>query len=94
VLKRPRSPYRPGRQSAWVKHKARCGVEGVLLSVHRDRDGQWQAICDVVGRRVRPLAGARSGALVGRPIRIVYSRVEGDGGLREARLRLSLPVGP
>jgi len=92
VLKRPRSAYRPGRQSAWVKHKARCGAQGVLLSVHQDRDGQWQAICNVEGRRVRALAGARSSTLIGRPVSIVYSRVDADGGLREARLA-SLPVG-
>jgi ATP-dependent DNA ligase len=93
VLKRPRSPYRPGRQSAWVKHKARCSAEGVLLSVYQDRDGQWQAICDVDGRRVRALAGARSSTLIERPVSIVYSRADADGGLREARLA-SVAVGP
>ena len=92
VLKRPRSAYRPGRQSAWVKHKARCGAQGILLSVHQDRDGQWQAICNVEGRRVRALAGARSSTLIGRPVSIVYSRVDAGGGLREARLA-SLPLG-
>jgi ATP-dependent DNA ligase len=86
VLKRERSTYRPGRESAWVKHKARCSAEAVVLSVHQDRDGHWQAICNVDGRRVRALAGARAGELVGRPVSIVYSRIDADGGLREARL--------
>ena len=86
VLKRPRSAYRPGRQAAWVKHKARCSAEGVLLSVHQARGGQWQAICNVDGRWVRALAEARATALVGRPVSIVYSRIDADGGLREARI--------
>ena len=86
VLKRPGSTYRPGRHAAWVKHKARRVADGVLLSVHQDRDGQWQAVCDVAGRRVRALAGAQSSELLGRPVQLVYSRVDADGGLREARL--------
>lgn len=91
VLKRPRSIYRPGRQSTWVKHKARCTTEGVLLSARQDRDGQWQALCDVAGRWVRALAGPRTAELVGRPVTLVYSRVDADGGLREARLAEGLP---
>jgi bifunctional non-homologous end joining protein LigD len=91
VLKRPRSAYRPGRQSAWVKHKARCSTEGVVLSVHQDGDGQWQAICNVAGRWVRALAGARASELIGHPVTIVYSRVDADGGLREASIA-AVPV--
>jgi bifunctional non-homologous end joining protein LigD len=91
VLKRPRSTYRPGRQSAWVKHKARCSAEGVVLSVHQDRDGQWQAICNVDGRWVRALTGAGARGLIGRPVSIVYSRIDADGGLREARIA-AVPV--
>lgn len=91
VLKRPRSTYRPGRQSAWVKHKARCAAEGVVLSVHRDRDGQWQTICDVDGRWVRALTGAGATELIGLPVTIVYSRIDADGGLREAHIA-AVPV--
>ena len=58
VLKRPNSPYRPGRQRAWLKHKARYTVDGPLLSVRQGRDGQWYGVCDVDGRRVSVLAGA------------------------------------
>jgi bifunctional non-homologous end joining protein LigD len=87
VLKRPGSAYRPGRHSVWVKHKARCSLSGVLVSVRQDRNGQWNAICDVGGRRVHAFAGAHAGELVGQVVQLMYSRVDADGGLREARIR-------
>jgi ATP-dependent DNA ligase len=65
VLKRPGSTYRPGRHSSWIKHKARCSTPGILLAVYQARDGTWQATCEVEGRRVRALAGARARALAG-----------------------------
>jgi ATP-dependent DNA ligase len=86
VLKRPKSTYRPGRQRVWLKHKARCTSEGMLLSVHRDRHGQWHGVCDVDGRRVSVLAGARSADQIGEVVTLVYSRVDADGGLREVRI--------
>ena len=86
VLKRPSSMYRPGRQRVWLKHKARHTAEGMLLSVHRDRHGQWHAVCDVNGRRVSVLAGARSADQIGEVLTLVYSRVDADGDLREVRI--------
>jgi bifunctional non-homologous end joining protein LigD len=86
VLKRPNSIYGPGRQRAWLKHKARHEVESVLLSVRQGRDGQWHGVCDVDGRRVSVLAGASSVDRVGGAVRLVYSRVDADGDLREVRI--------
>ena len=86
VLKRPRSIYRPGRQSAWGKHKVRCTTEGVLLSVRQDHAGQWQAICDVAGRWVRALGGARSRASRRPPLASTreYTRLTGCDELATA----------
>ncbi len=86
VLKRPGSVYRPGRQAAWVKHKARHVAPGRLLTVRQGRDGEWRAVCEVKGRRVTVLAGARTAVWIGRPVELAYSRVDADGGLREARI--------
>ena len=86
VLKRPNSPYRPGRQRAWLKHKARYTADGLLLSVRQGRDGQWRGVCDVDGRRVSVLAGASWVDRVGEVLTLVYSRVDADGDLREVRI--------
>jgi ATP-dependent DNA ligase len=86
VLKRPNSPYRPGRQRAWLKHKARHKADGLLLGVRRGRDGQWYGVCDVDGRRVSVLAGASWVDRVGEVLTLVYSRVDTNGGLREVRI--------
>lgn len=91
VLKRPRSTYRAGRHASWVKHKARCSIPGTLLAVYQDRDGTWQATCEVDGHRVRALAGARAPTQVDSAVEGIYSRVDADGGLREARIA-ALPV--
>jgi bifunctional non-homologous end joining protein LigD len=86
VLKRPKSTYRSGRQRVWLKHKARHIIEGLLLSVRQSRDGQWHGVCDVDGRRVSVLAGARWVDRVGEVLTLVYSRVDADGDLREVRI--------
>jgi bifunctional non-homologous end joining protein LigD len=86
VLKRPNSPYRPGRQRAWLKHKARHAADGLLLSVRQGRDRQWYGVCDVDGRRVSVLAGASWVDRVGEVLTLVYSRVDTNGDLREVRI--------
>jgi ATP-dependent DNA ligase len=86
VLKRPRSLYRPGRNSAWVKHKARHTVAGELVAVRQDHKGQCYAICEVDGGRVVALASTEASEQVGEPVTLVYSRVDADGTLREVRL--------
>ena len=86
VLKRRGSIYRAGRGRAWLKHKARYTTEAVLLDVRRDRDGQWHAICDLGARRMAAVAGPGAMDRVGEAVTVVYSRVDADGGLREARL--------
>ena len=86
VLKRRRSTYRSGRQSAWVKHKARHIAQGSAVEVREDRNGWRWVFCDVDGRRVVASAAGADESVVGRPVRIVYSRVDADGSLREARI--------
>jgi bifunctional non-homologous end joining protein LigD len=86
LLKRPNSPYRPGRQRAWLKHKARYTADGLLLSIRQGRDGQWYGACDVDGRRVSVLAGASWLDRVGEVLTLVYSRVDTNGDLREVRI--------
>jgi hypothetical protein len=86
VLKRPGSAYRPGRHRAWLKHKTRFVARAELRSVHQDRDGCWHAICDIDGRRVHAIAGARTAERIGHVVELVDSRVDADGSLREARV--------
>ena len=86
VLKRPGSAYRAGRHRAWIKQKARLTARVELRSVHQDRDGLWHAVCDLDGRRVHAFAGARTAERIGRLVDLAYSRVDADGGLREARV--------
>ena len=86
VLKRQSSVYRAGRSTRWLKHKARYSTGGVLLAVRQERQRHWHAVCDVGGRRVGCFAGADAVDQVGEAVRLVYSRVDADGGLREARL--------
>ena len=87
VLKRLGSAYRPGRHRTWIKRKARFVARAELRSVHQDREGRWHALCELDGRRVHALASARTRELVREPVDLVYSRVDADGGLREARIR-------
>jgi ATP-dependent DNA ligase len=91
VLKRPGSTYRVGRHAAWVKHKARHLATGTLLAVRQGRDGKWHAYCDVEGRRVTVLAGAPTAALIGCSVELAYSRLDANGGLREARITTAVP---
>ena len=86
VLKRPGSAYRPGRGRAWLKRKARLTASAELCSVRQDRDGQWHALCELDGQRVHALAGARTAERIGQVVELVYSRVDADGSLREARV--------
>ena len=86
VLKRVGSAYRPGRHRTWIKRKARFVAHAQLRSVHQDREGRWHALCEIDDRRVHALASARTRELIGEPVDLVYSRVDADGSLREARV--------
>jgi hypothetical protein len=86
VLKRSGSAYRPGRQSAWRKVKARHRATVTLRSLAAGRDGKVYAVCDLAGRRVVALSGRDLASRVGREVELVYSRVDADGSLREARI--------
>jgi len=46
----------------------------------------WHAVCDLDGRRVHTVAGPRTAERVGQVVELVYSRVDADGTLREARV--------
>ena len=91
VLKRLGSAYRPGRHRTWIKQKARFVARAELRSVHQDREGCWHALCEIDGRRVHSLASAQTRNLIGEPVELVYSRVDADGGLREARIASRVP---
>jgi hypothetical protein len=86
VLKRLGSSYRPGRHRAWLKRKARFVARAELRSVHQERHGCWHALCDIDDRRVHALAGARTVERLGQLVELIYSRVDADGSLREARV--------
>jgi hypothetical protein len=86
VLKRLGSAYRPGRHRTWIKHKARFVARAQLRSVRQHRDGQWHALCELEGRRVHAVAGARTADRIGQLVELVYSRVDANGSLREARV--------
>jgi ATP-dependent DNA ligase len=86
VLKRPGSAYRPGRHRAWIKRKARFVARAELRSIRQDPEGRWHALCELDDRHVHVLAGARTAERVGQLVDLVYSRVDADGSLREARV--------
>jgi ATP-dependent DNA ligase len=86
VLKRLGSSYRPGRHRTWIKQKARFTAHAELHSVHQDHEGRWHALCKLDGRRVHALAGARTAERIGQLVELLYSRVDADGSLREARI--------
>jgi hypothetical protein len=56
-----------------------------LLEVREDREKRYWAICDVDGKRVAVAASNGTRNTEGRAVTIVYSRIDADGGLREAR---------
>jgi ATP-dependent DNA ligase len=85
VLKRSGSAYRPGRQSAWQKVKAHHRATVTLRSLAAGRDGKTYAVCDLEGRRIVALSGQHLASRVGGEVQLVYSRVDADGSLREAR---------
>ena len=78
--------YRAGRHRAWLKHKAEFTTRAELCAVRQDRDGRWHAICNIDGRRIHAVAGPRTAGRVGQLVGLVYSRVDADGTLREARV--------
>ena len=86
VIKRRRSSYRAGRQSSWRKQKARQEAVGLALEVREDRHGSRWVVCNVDGRRVIASAAGVDADVIGRSVRIVYSRTDADGSLREARI--------
>jgi hypothetical protein len=89
VLERTGSAYRPGRHRAWIKRRARFVACAELRSVHQDRDGLWHALCELDARRFHALATARTRELIGELVDLVYSRVDADGSLREARVAMT-----
>jgi ATP-dependent DNA ligase len=86
VLKRPGSTYRPSRQTAWRKYKARHHATARLRSIRPGRDGHTYAICELDGRRVTTVASPRLAALIGHRVELAYSRIDADGSLREVRI--------
>lgn len=85
--------YRAGRHRAWLKHKAQFMARGELCAIRQDRDGRWRAICDIDDRRVHAVAGPGAEERVGQLVELVYSRVDADGTLREARVAPPVPHG-
>jgi hypothetical protein len=86
VLKRPRSAYRPARQTTWRKYKASHHASATLRALRPGRDGHTYAICELDGRRVTTLGSPRLAALLGHQVELVYSRVDADGSLRGVRI--------
>ena len=86
MLKRPRSTYRPGHQSAWRKYKATHRAIATLQALRSGRDGNTYAFCELDGRRVTAPASPRLGSLIGQELELAYSRVDADGSLREVRI--------
>jgi ATP-dependent DNA ligase len=86
VLTRPRSMYRPGRQTAWRKYKASHRATARLRAVRSGRDGHTYAICELDGRQVTTLGSQRLAALIGHRVELAYSRIDADGSLREIRI--------
>ena len=87
VLKRRRSIYRAGRQSAWQKHKARHAADGLLVALREDREGRPWGICETQRGRATAAANGVTAAAIGQPVRVIYSRTDADGSLREARIQ-------
>ena len=86
VLKRPRSTYRPGRQSTWRKYKATHRATATLRALRSGRDGNTYAICELDGRRLTAPGSPRLSSPIGQELELAYSRVDADGSLREVRI--------
>jgi hypothetical protein len=54
--------------------------------VHQDRECRWHALSEIDGRRVHAAGGFRAAERTGQFVELVYSRVNADGSLREARV--------
>lgn len=86
LLKRAQSTYRPGRQTSWRKIKGRHRLCAVLREARSGRDGYPYAICESAGRRVVAAVNSNLECFLGEPVEIVFSRVDANGALREARV--------
>lgn len=86
VLKRSRSAYRSGRATSWRKLKARHRLPAILRQVRIGRDGHPYAVCDSDGRRIVAAATGNLEPYLGQLVEIIYSRIDADGTLREARV--------
>jgi ATP dependent DNA ligase domain len=86
VLKQPGSAYRPGRQRAWLKHKARHELAATLQRVFQDHDGVWHGICQHDDIRLTARAGPNTHRQLGGTVTVIYSRLDADGTPREARI--------
>jgi ATP-dependent DNA ligase len=90
MLKRENSSYRPGRTRSWRKLKARHELIARVIGVHQDRERRIWARCALDdGRRCTVWANERAEQLIGQSVTVVFSRIDADGGLREARLHQS-----
>jgi hypothetical protein len=65
--------------------RSRKIVGALELSLAAGRDGKTYAVCDLEGRRVVALSGQHLASRVGGEVELVYSQVDADGSLREAR---------
>ena len=74
-----------------MKVKAQFTTPAELRAVRQDREGRWHAVCDVDGSRVHAVAGPHTAERVGQAVELVYSRVDADGSLREARVAPAVP---
>ena len=89
VLKRPRSTYRPGRQRTWRKYKARHHAPATVLRTGSARDGRRYAVCEPGDGRTITAGILGAAAPTGKLVDVVYSRVDANGALREARVARS-----
>ena len=80
--------YRPGRQASWRKYKARHRAIRRAARAAAGRDGRTYAISELDGRQVTTLASPQLAAMIGRQVELAYSRIDGDGSLREVRINV------
>ena len=63
-----------------------CSSATPLCSVRQDRDGCWHTVCDIDGGVSMRSPVPRIADGLGQLVELVYSRVDADGSLREARV--------